>query len=173
VKSQARPRPAINSDVDIQHAALRALERDTHVKATDVGVSVHVGVVTLTGMVSTYAERVAAQAAAHRVAGVLDVANDLQVRIPGMLNRTDTEIALAVRRALGWDAPVPHEHIESTVSDGWVTLTGSVDSGSQREDAERAVRKLVGVCGVINELVVQGPLSKAEDVPATTERCCR
>jgi osmotically-inducible protein OsmY len=97
---------------------------------------------------------VAAQEAAHRVTGVLDVANDIKVKLPGDLVRTDTEIAQAVRRALEWDALVPHERIQSTVSNGWVTLQGTVDTWTQREDAERAVQNLVGVRGVSATMTV-------------------
>src|SRR6266542_2713292 len=130
----------MKTDSEIQQAVLEELKWDTRVEETDVGVEVDSGVVTLTGTVNSYAKRMAAQEAAHRVGGVLDVANDIQVRVPSMLERTDTEIALAVRRALEWDVQVPDRSIQSTVSDGIVTLEGSVDFWHQREDAERAVR---------------------------------
>jgi osmotically-inducible protein OsmY len=132
-------------------------------------VEVDQGVVTLTGTVSSYAKRLAAQEAAHRVAGVLDVANDIQVKIPGMLGRTDTEIALAVRQALEWDAEIPDRSIESTVSDGMVTLEGSVDFWHQREDAEQAVHNLAGVRGVVNKLVVIPTFVSTQEVRAEIE----
>jgi osmotically-inducible protein OsmY len=100
---------------------------------------------------------VAAQEAAHRVAGVLDVANDITVKLPGTLLRTDTEIAQAVRRALEWDALVPSKRIQSTVSNGFVTLDGTVDTWAEREDAERAVQNLIGVRGVTDNLTVLSP----------------
>jgi osmotically-inducible protein OsmY len=133
---------------------LRELHWDPRVEETDVGVEVHNGVVTLTGTLSSWAKRVAAQEAAHRVTGVLDVANDIRVKLPGDAKRTDTEIAQAVRQALEWDALVPHERIQSTVSNGWVTLEGTVDSWTEREDAERAVQNLVGVYGVTDKMTV-------------------
>jgi osmotically-inducible protein OsmY len=129
-----------------------------------VGVEVDSGVVTLTGTVNSYAKRVAAQEAAHRVGGVLDVANEIHVNVPGMLERTDTEIALAVRRALDWDVQVPDRSILSTVAGGVVTLEGSVDFPHEREDAERAVHNLTGVRGVINKLVVSPPFVEADEV---------
>jgi osmotically-inducible protein OsmY len=145
------------TDAQIQQDVLRELAWDPRVEETDVGVEVDAGIVTLTGTVATWAKRVAAQEAAHRVAGVLDVANDIVVKIPGTLLRTDTDIAQAVRRALEWDVLVPHERIQSTVSDGWVTLEGSVDSWAEREDAERAVQNLVGVRGVTDRMTISSP----------------
>jgi osmotically-inducible protein OsmY len=113
---------SVKSDAQIQREVLEELKWDTRVDETDVGVEVDAGVVTLTGTVANYAKRLAAQEAAHRVRGVLDVANDIQVKITGGPVRTDTEIAQAVRAALEWDAHVPHERIQSTVANGIVTL---------------------------------------------------
>jgi osmotically-inducible protein OsmY len=142
------------TDSQIQQEVLRELSWDPRVEETEVGVEVDGGIVTLTGTVSSWAKRVAAQDAAHRVAGVLDVANDIKVRLPGDFVRTDTEIAQAVRRALEWDALVPDKRIQSTVSNGWVTLEGSVDTWTEREDAERAVQNLVGVSGVSDKMTI-------------------
>jgi len=141
-------------DSEIQQDVLRELSWDPRVKATEIGVEVDRGVVTLTGTVSSWAKRMAALQAAHRVAGVLDVANDVTVKLGSDLVRTDTEIAQAVRRTLEWDVLVPHERIQSTVSKGWVTLEGNVDAWAAREDAERAVESLVGVHGVTNKIAV-------------------
>jgi osmotically-inducible protein OsmY len=142
------------TDSEIQQDVLRELSWDPRVDETEVGVEVDGGVVTLSGTVSSWAKRVAAQDAAHRVVGVLDVANDIQVKVPGDEVRTDTEIAQAVRQALEWDALVPHERIQSTVSNGCVTLEGNVDSWTEREDAERAVQNLVGVQSVTDKMTV-------------------
>lgn len=139
-------------DSEIQQSVLDELRWDTRVAATEVGVEVDRGVVTLTGTVSSWARRVAAQEAAHRVWGVLDVANDIVVRPPESKTRTDAEIAHAVRHALEWDVSVPDPHIRCTVSRGWVTLEGEVDFQSEREDAERAIRNLTGVVGLTNRL---------------------
>jgi osmotically-inducible protein OsmY len=155
---------AVQIDAEIQQAVLRELKWDPRVEETDVGVEVDNGVVTLTGTVSSYAKRLAAQEAAHRVQGVLDVADDLKVQVPGAHARSDTEIAQAVRRALEWDVLVPADRIQSTVTDGVVTLKGTVDLGHQREDAERAVRYLLGVRGATNKLVVTGPSVEEEDI---------
>jgi len=145
------------TDAQTQQGVLREFAWDPRVGETEVGVSVRDGVVTLSGTVTSWAKRIAAQEAAHRVTGVLDVANDLTVKLPGGLIRSDSEIAHAVRQALEWDVFVPDTRIMSTVSSGWVTLTGSVDTVSEREDAARAVRNLMGVRGVENRITVSQP----------------
>jgi len=157
------------TDSEIQQAVLRELKWDTRVEETDVGVEVDAGVVTLTGTVSSWAKRLAAQEAAHRVVGVLDVANDIKVKVPGDVRRTDTDIARAIRHALEWNVFVPEERIRSTVSDGWVTLEGDMDFWSQREDAEEAIRRLAGVRGVSNKIEVKPPKVLPHDVRKAIE----
>jgi osmotically-inducible protein OsmY len=158
------------TDLEVHQAVLRELKWDSRVDETGVGVEVDNGVVTLTGTVDSFAKRLAAQDAAHRVHGVLDVANDLQVQVPGPHARTDTEIAQAVRRSLEWDVLVPADRIHTTVTEGLVTLEGTVDLGHQREDTERAVRSLVGVRGVTNRLEVTGPPVDAVDIRRDIEQ---
>jgi osmotically-inducible protein OsmY len=143
------------SDLEIQQDVMRELRWDTRIGSTEVGVEVDKGVVTLTGTVENFAKKHAATEAAHRVAGVLDVANDVNVHLPGSPGRTDTEIAQAVRSALEWDAFVPDQRIRSNVSDGWVTLDGQVDFLREREDAGSVVRRLGGVRGVWNQITVK------------------
>jgi osmotically-inducible protein OsmY len=157
------------TDSDIQQAVLRELKWDTRVEETDVGVEVDAGVVTLTGTVSSWAKRIAAQEAAHRVSGVLDVANDIQVKVLGSLDRTDTDIASAVRHALQWDVFVPEAGIRSTVSNAWVTLEGDVDYWSQRDDAEKAIRNLAGVRGVSNQIEIKPPKVSSLEVRKAIE----
>ena len=160
---------AIKTDAQIQQDVLKELDWDPRVEETEVGVSVQHGVVTLSGTVTSWAKRMAAQEAAHRVAGVLDVANDIIVKIPGGLGRSDTEIAHAVRNALEWDVFVPDKDIQSTVSNGWVTLTGMVETVSERDDAARAVRNLVGVRGVDNQITVRELRVAPERIRAAIE----
>ena len=159
----------VKSDEQIHQDVLRELRWDSRVDDTEVGVEVDQGVVTLTGTVESYAKKLAAKGAAHRVTGVLDVADDIRVKVPGSLGRTDTEIAQAVRHALEWNVLVPDTRIMSTVADGWVTLEGSVDRLRERDDAERAVRHLLGVHGVQNKLVVRPTTVKAERVREVIE----
>jgi osmotically-inducible protein OsmY len=143
------------TDAQIQTDVIDELKWDTRVKATAVGVEVAGGVVILTGTVDSWGARFAAKEAAHRVSGVRDVANDIQVKVPGSHERSDTDIAQAVRAALEWDVLVPHERIRTTVSRGLVTLEGKVDYWSQYDDAARAVRNLAGVRQVDNLISVE------------------
>jgi len=147
-------------DWEIQQGVIRELRWDARVDETDLGVQVDDGVVTLTGTVNSYLKRVAAQEAAHRVVGVLDVANDIEVRVPKTRGRTDAEIAQEVRRALEWHSEVPHEQIQSTVTDGHVLLDGRVEHWHERENADLAIRHLSGVHGVENRILV-APLTMA------------
>lgn len=158
------------TDSQIHHDVLEELKWDSRVDETEVGVEIDNGVVTLTGTVTSWAKRMAAQDAARRVIGVLDVANDIKVQVPGGLTRTDTEIAQAVRRALEWDVFVAEDKIGSTVSDGWVTLDGTAEGWSQRDDAERAVRNLSGVRGVVNRITVTPTKPVTEDVRKAIEQ---
>ena len=98
-------------------------------------------------------KREAAQEAAHRVSGVLDVANDIAVRSPAS-GRTDADIARAVRDALQWDVCVPDTRIRSTVSQGRVVLEGQVDDDRQRQDAAKALRNLAGISSIVNLIEV-------------------
>jgi osmotically-inducible protein OsmY len=144
----------IKSDSQIKADVLNELKWDSRIDETDVGIQVRDGTVTLVGTVDVYAKKIAAREAAHRVHGVLDVVDELQVKVPGVGARTDGELARAVRDGLQWDAFVPDEKITSTVSLGIVTLEGMVQTWTQRADAERVVRGLAGVRGVINQITV-------------------
>ena len=142
------------TDSDIQHDVACELAWDAGIAANEIGIQVQGGVVTFTGTVDSWAKLRAAQDAAHRVAGVLDVANDLVVKPTGSSIRTDTEIARAVRQALEWDVLVPDPQIRSTVAHGTVTLEGTVSRWQQRTDAERAIERLAGVKRVLNRIEI-------------------
>lgn len=145
----------VQTDEQIQQEVLRELAYDASVRPNEIGVAVKDGIVTLTGHVDSFLKRWAAEEAAHRVRGVKAVANDIEVRLPATSERTDADIAAAVTRALDWDAFVDTDRVEVTVAKGWVTLRGEVDYGFQRADAERVTRRITGVRGVSNLLVVK------------------
>ena len=143
------------TDPEIQRDVLEELDWDPQAQPTEIGVSVADGVVTLTGRVDSYARRWAAQRCAHRVRGVRAVADDLEVRLPGLDSQDDAELALAAVRALEWDSFVPAERLDVTVSAGWLMLRGEVEFGFQRRTAERELRRLRGVRGLTNLVEVR------------------
>lgn len=151
-----------NTDETIQRDALDEMKWDMRIQPNEIGVAVKDGVVTLTGTVDTYVKKQAAVQAAERVRGVKAVANDLQVRLPGMGERTDTDLARAAREALKWDSEAPSDAVKIAVSDGLVTLEGEVESGFQKRAAEHAVYRLAGVKGVANLLIVRPRVTAGE-----------
>ncbi|HLK58574.1 MAG TPA: BON domain-containing protein [Chthonomonadaceae bacterium] len=161
---------AKKTDHQIHAAVLAELKWDPRVDETEIGVEVNDGVVTLTGTVDSFGKKIAAQEAVHCVSGVLDVANDIQVELPGSPVRTDTEIAQAVRQALEWDVWVPQEKIHTTVIDGWVTLQGNVHAWVERNRAEHVIRNLRGVRGLTNNILVAASPVEAQVVERSIEQ---
>jgi osmotically-inducible protein OsmY len=159
----------MNTDLRLQDHVQQELRWDSRLDAADIGVAVQDGIVTLSGSVKTFAESKAAQDAAFRVFGVRDVANDMHVKLPGSLTRTDTEIAQAVRAALEWDITVPSDRIHSSVTEGVVTLIGTVDDWHEVAVAERAVSNLAGVRDVVSELLVHASVVDSTVVQAEIE----
>jgi osmotically-inducible protein OsmY len=152
----------IRSDEQIQKDVLAELKWDARVQPNEIGVAVKEGVVTLTGWVDSYIKRWAAEESAQRVRGVRAVVNEIEVRLPSSSERTDEDIAKGALEALEWDALVPAEKIQVTVSKGWVTLRGEVEWQYQKEDAERVVRRLTGVRGVTNLITVKPRVTSTE-----------
>jgi osmotically-inducible protein OsmY len=143
------------ADEDIQADVLDELKWDMRVLPSEIGVTVKNGVVTLTGQVQSYSQKVAAQEAAHRIQQVKAVANDIVVRVPGFAERTDTDLATAVINALVWDAAIPTDKLDVTVSNGFVTLKGEAPYGFQKHEAEQVTRRLSGIKGVANQIIVK------------------
>lgn len=150
----------MKSDTQIRDDVLAELRWDPAVNETDVGVIVKDGNVTLTGHLSSFAEKYAAERAVQRVLGVKGVAVELDVRLPSNHQRTDAEIAAAVERAIEWHTLIPTEKVHPKVEKGWVTLSGEAEWDYQRRAAEGAVRNLLGVTGVTN-LITLKPRVKA------------
>lgn len=145
----------MKTDSQLQHDVRDALRWEPRVQETDIVVSVQEGVVTLSGAVSHLAEKKIAEETVKRVYGVYAVADELTVRLPEEGQRTDSEIAQAAVHALEWYAFVPHERIQLTVSNAWVTLEGEVDAPYEKMAAEEAISHLVGVRGITNAITVR------------------
>lgn len=142
----------MKTDSELKKDVQSELMWDPLVPEAKVGVSVTEGVVTLTGHLDTYAEKVAARRAAERVGGVKAVAVELDVVPLGPHQRSDTEIALAAEHALGWSTSVPLNRVKVAVEKGWVTLAGELDWNFQRRAVERMIRPLKGVVGITDNI---------------------
>jgi osmotically-inducible protein OsmY len=145
----------MKSDSEIERDVKEELRWDPDLDATDIGVSVSKGVVTLTGFVKSYLDRYEAETATKRVAGVVGVANDIEVRIPSVDERPDPEIARDAVSALKAQLPFSSEHIKVVVKSGWVTLEGQGEWQYQKNTAETAVRRIKGVKGVTNSILLK------------------
>jgi osmotically-inducible protein OsmY len=150
----------LRTDEEIQKQVFSELKWDARIQPNEIGVIVKDGVVTLTGWVDSYLKKWEAEDAAHRVAGVKAVANEIEVKLS--IERTDPDIAEAAVRALEWDAGIPSDKVKVTVSKGWVTLRGEVEWQFQKEDAERVIRRLSGVKGVSNLIMVKPATTSSE-----------
>jgi osmotically-inducible protein OsmY len=154
----------IMSDKSLQQAVLDELEWEPSVNAAHIGVTAKDGVVTLSGDVKSYPEKWAAERAARRVYGVKGVAEEINVRSP-FDKVEDTDIAKNALQAMSLDIEVPTNKVTVKVEGGWVSLSGTLDWRFQSSAAEADVRKLKGVIGVINNIVIK-PNVQASDVRA-------
>jgi osmotically-inducible protein OsmY len=147
----------MTGDHQLRQDVLDELDFEPSVNANNIGVGVHDGIVTLTGFVSSYVEKVAAEHAARRVKGVKAIAEEIEVRLPSDKKTADDEIAKRAVDVLNWRFGLPANHIDVKIEKGIVTLTGDVEWHFQRRDAEAAVRHLTGVAGVLNGICVHSP----------------
>ena len=147
----------MKSDLEVRQDVERELAWDPRIDAANIAVAAKQGVVTLTGQVRNFIEKWEAEDAAKRVVGVIGIANDLEVTLVGPAV-SDTDLAQRVSMALQWNAAVPADAIKAVVSDGWVTLEGSVQWYHQKAAAEDAVRSLHGVRGVTNLISIDNPV---------------
>jgi osmotically-inducible protein OsmY len=156
----------MSEDSELQRAVLAELGWEPSVTAAHIGVTAPSGVVTLTGHVESFAEKHAAEQAAWRVKGVRAVAEDIEVRLAFERQRGDEDVAAAVLESLAWDVSVPPGSIRVRVEAGWVTMTGEMDWFFQKDAAEQDVRRLAGVVGLSNQVVVRARV----EVPDLAER---
>jgi osmotically-inducible protein OsmY len=152
----------MKTDVELQRNVTDELSWEPSVNAAHVGATVMDGVVTLSGSVPSYAERVGAELACRRIHGVQAVANELEVNLPDDSLRTDADIQAEATGALRSDLSVPPDAVRVVVRNGWVILEGDVAWAYQRDKAENAMRSLTGVLGVRNLVSVTAAVSPAE-----------
>jgi osmotically-inducible protein OsmY len=142
----------MKTDSDLKKDVLDELLWDPLVPEARVGVAVNDGVVTLTGHLDTYAEKVAAKRAVERVSDVKAIALELDVIPLGLHQHSDTEIAAAAEHVLIWNTSVPQDRVRVVVEKGWVTLSGELDWNFQRKAVERMIRPLKGVVGITDNI---------------------
>jgi osmotically-inducible protein OsmY len=149
------------TDHQIQQAVTDELSWEPSVISAHIGVRAEAGIVTLSGQVTNYAQKHAAETAVRRVRGVKAVVEEIEVRLPLETKRTDEEIAAAAIDRLGWDVTIPKEAIQVQVENGWVTLTGDVDWYFQKNNAGKELRHLFGVTGFTNQIKIKPRLDVA------------
>lgn len=160
------------NDLDLRQRVIDELEFEPSVNAANIGVGAENGIVTLTGHVASYAEKVAAERAAQRVKGVRGLAQEIEVRTPAGKRKADDEIAAQAVNIIAWDTTIPNEMVKVKVQSGWITLTGKVDWQYQKVAAEHAVRKLSGVVGVSNLIEIKAQV-QASDVKTRIENALK
>lgn len=153
----------MKSDFELKRQVEEELAWDPAVDSTDIGVEVRDRIVTLSGHPSSYAEKLAAEKAAQRVAGVKAVVVEMSIRLPHADVRTDEEIANAVRTMMRWTVGLNEEAVKVQVEKGWVTLSGEVDRAYQSHVATRTISHMRGVTGVSN-LIRIGGQAAAQDI---------
>jgi osmotically-inducible protein OsmY len=145
----------MKTDADLKRDVTAELAWDPAVDSTAIGVAAKDGVVTLTGHIDTFAQKHAAARAVRRVSGVAAIALELDVKLAPDHQRSDTDIALSAEHALKWNTLVPVDKIRLDVDHGWITLRGEVDWEFQRRTIEKAIRPLMGVVGISNEVTLR------------------
>ena len=152
----------IKTDSELQLDVLEELKWEPKVDHSHIGVTAKNGVVTLTGFVPTYAEKLAAEAAARRVAGVRAIAEEIEVRFKSDPKTSDAEIAQRILDLFAWNTMIPHESIKVKVERGFVTLTGEVQWYYQKEVAQKSAARITGVKSIVNLISVRAAPSESD-----------
>ncbi|WP_420991471.1 BON domain-containing protein [Cupriavidus sp. 30B13] len=149
----------MRTDTQLQRDVMAELRWESSINAAQIGVEVSDGVVTLAGHVGSFAEKHSAERAVQRVKGVKALAVEIDVRLTGASERNDVDIARTAKNVLEWTSFVPKDSVDVMVENGWITLSGLVGWDHQKQAAVAAVRDLMGVRGVSNQIEVRSPVS--------------
>jgi len=149
----------MKTDKQLQSDVIAELNWEQSINASKIGVEVSGGVVTLAGHVDSYADKWSAETAAQRVAGVKSLTVEIDVKLIGLSERSDTDIAHSANNILQWTSSLTDDAIKVMVENGWITLTGEVDWNYQRIAAATALRNLTGVTGLTNKVSVKPTVS--------------
>jgi osmotically-inducible protein OsmY len=166
------PRETEMLDTDLRQSVVDELEFEPSLDAANIGVAVDEGVVTLTGHVETYAEKMTAERITSHVKGVKGIAQEIEVRPVGTHLTADDEIAKRIVNVLRWNTSVPQDAIKIKVTKGWVQLSGTVEWHFQRDAAARALQGMAGVTGVTNAILIS-PKANASDVRERIEKALK
>ena len=150
------------TDSQLRQDIIEELEFDPSFSGEHIGVAVDNGVVTLGGHVGSYAEKLAAIAAARRVKGVHAIAENIEVHCPYEKGTADDQIAKRARDILKWDVLIPSNAVDVLVHEGWVTLSGNVNWYFEKISAEEDIRKLSGVRGITNMVAIKPHVDSAD-----------
>lgn len=154
----------MKTDEELRASVIAEFEWNPRIKSKQIGVIVKDGAVTLTGMVESYIEKIDAERAAKSVQGVRAVAEDIEVKPPAQILRTDEGIAEQAARMLAWNSTLRYTNVQAEVRSGRVVLTGEVDWLFQKETAAKRVAELAGVTGVFNQITVRARNADPRDV---------
>lgn len=152
----------MKSDIQLQRDVMDELAWVPHVEHANIGVAADGGVVTLSGFVGNYAQKMAAEHAAAGVLGVHAIAGELKVRVPGDSKISDTDIAGRIVDLFSWNVSISHDKVSVKVEHNWVTLGGTVEWNYQREAAHKAAGHVTGVLGVMDNILVRNSPSPAD-----------
>lgn len=152
----------MRTDEEIRDSVLQELDFEPSVHNTDIGVIVKNGVVTLTGHVPSYAEKIAAEKAVARVMGVRAIAEEIDVHLPSASKRTDGQIAEAAANVIRWNSTIPAGKVSIKVEEGIVYLHGDLDWQFQKDAAHRGISQLAGVRNVVNRIKLVSPIKAGE-----------
>jgi osmotically-inducible protein OsmY len=158
----------MKTDAQVQQDVITELKWDPEVNAANIGVEAHDGVVTIAGHVTSYAEKLAAEAAAQRVPGVKALTVEIDVTLTGWGPRTDIDVARSAENALQWVTFLPKDALKVMVEKGWITLSGTLEWDYQRQNAVAAVRFLTGVKGITDKILIK-PKAASADIKTNIE----
>ena len=145
----------MKSNEVLQKNVQEALKWEPLLNAAEIGVTVVDGVVTLTGMVDSYAKKLEAEDAAKNVLGVKAVVENIKIEFGSTWYKSGNEIAIEVLDALKANWELPNDKIKIKIEDGWVTLEGELSWNYQKVAAKESIRNLMGVKGVTNNIVIK------------------
>jgi osmotically-inducible protein OsmY len=166
----------MKTDTQIQQDVIEELKWEQSVNASQIGVEVKDGIVTLAGHVSSFAEKWDAERATQRISGVKALAIEIDVALPGSSHRNDADIARSVENILEWSTYLPRDHVKVMVEGGWITLSGEVDWEYQKQNLTGGIRHLMGVKGVSDNITIRPAVSSSavkSDIEAALRRRAR